>query len=707
MATSVRVLLVEDSADDAVLIERALAREGFEVSAQRVDDESGLVAALAMGPWDVVVSDHALPGFSSQAALRLVRAHDADLPFLIVSGTMTEEDAVEAMREGAQDFLTKQRLTRLGAAVDRELREAGERRARRAAEREKQHAEDRYRNLVESIPAITFIVRSGSEWTTLFVSPQIEKLTGFAAREWIDTPGMWLRQTHPSDRTRLREELRRAAGEDGMFHAEFRMLSKDGRIVWLRAEGEVAQDGFSDAPVLRGFAVDVTEQRRAEQMAHQLAYYDRLTDLPNRRLLEERLEERVREARHRNHPLALMLVNIRRFREFNHTLGHATGDLLLQHVGRRLAGIEGQADTVARFDGDTFALLIPNVNDDGAQRIAHRIIETFEAPISVENLSLEVEPAIGIALFPLHGEVGDILIQRAHVACDTARVEARGSMIYSSDRDPHTPRRLALIAQLRRAIESDELRLHYQPKVDLATGVTTGVEALVRWQHPQLGTVPPAEFIGVAEQGGLIRPLTRWVVNRAAAQCREWLDAGIDLKVAVNISAKNLEDVGFEEYVVSTLAFHNVPTSSMQLELTESSLMESHHDAAEILKRLRAHGLQLSIDDFGTGYSSMMHLRALPFNELKIDRSFVFGLENSEEAQEIVRFITELGHHLRMSVVAEGVEEAAGFEVLKRVGCDLAQGYYMSKPLPPEDLVTWLQTSAWGMADPDAESVAA
>jgi diguanylate cyclase (GGDEF)-like protein len=433
------------------------------------------------------------------------------------------------------------------------------------------------------------------------------------------------------------------------------------------------------------------ESQAAERFAYQ-ALHDGLTGLPNRILLRDRTDQAIRQADRELRPAALMLLDLDRFKDVNDTLGHHYGDQLLVQVGERLQATLRQADTVARLGGDEFALLLPRIETaEGAMAVATKLQAAFAEPFVVEGLSLDVEASIGVAVYPDHGGDPDELLQHADIAMYTAKETHAGFALFDPGQNQHSPRRLTLLGELRRAIESQQLVLHYQPKVDAHTGRVLGVEALVRWQHPEHGLIPPAEFIPLAEHTGLIAPLTHYVLDAAMQQCRAWQQAGHELSVAVNVSARRLLDLAFPDEIAAVLARWEVQARLLVIEITESAIMTDPQHAFEILSRLHEMGVQVAIDDFGTGYSSMAYLKNLPVHELKIDRSFVAQMTSSSRDAVIVRSTADLGRNLGLRVVAEGVEDPATWRELGTLGCDAIQGFYVSRPLPADDLLSWLK----------------
>jgi diguanylate cyclase (GGDEF)-like protein len=417
------------------------------------------------------------------------------------------------------------------------------------------------------------------------------------------------------------------------------------------------------------------------------AYFDRLTDLPNRNLLYDRLQQAVLAAQRENQFVALLIMDLDRFKEINNALGHQSGDLLLQQVGPRLKAVLRKSDTVARLGGDEFAVLLPNgTNLEHAADVARKIIKAMEQPFVIGDLRLDVETSIGVAAFPDHGTDVETLIKRADAAMYVAKEARSGFNIYSAEQDKSGTERLWLMGELRRAVTEDQIFLLYQPKIDLRTGLLSGVEALARWQHPKHGIIPPDLFIPLAEQTGLIGPLTDRVLQKALRQCRDWREAGLDLNVAVNLSRRNLQSVELPGRIARMLDACDVPASCLQLEITESAIMADPERAVGVLAELKSMGLRLSLDDFGTGYSSLAYLKKLPVDEIKIDKSFVMNMQSKADDVAIVHLIIKLGHILGLKVVAEGLENQDSLDKLVFLGCDMAQGYHISRPVPAEEI---------------------
>ena len=438
----------------------------------------------------------------------------------------------------------------------------------------------------------------------------------------------------------------------------------------------------ASAVLENGHLIDRLRSEAASK-EHQ-SLHDSLTGLPNRVLFHREVSAAIQC---RVPTAAVMLMDLDRFKEVNDTLGHHVGDSLLIEIARRLQDVLASHGMVARLGGDEFAILLPTVGDTAdAETIARLILTTLARPLRVGDLELEVGASIGIAMYPSHADDSSSLLQKADVAMYVAKSSHSGHSVYAADRDQSNARRLVLAAELRAAIEAGDLTVSYQPKADLRTGRICGVEALVRWSHPRFGNVPPDEFIPVAEHTGLMGPLTDFVLNSALRQCRSWADAGFDISVAVNLSARSLADTDLANDVADALRASGVKPDRLVLEITESTIMADPVRTTETLHRLAGMGVSLSIDDFGTGYSSLSYLKRLPVHEVKIDKSFVCNMTIEEDDATIVRSVVDLAGNLRLRVVAEGVEDAATLDALSLLGCDSVQGYFLSKPVPASTL---------------------
>ena len=434
---------------------------------------------------------------------------------------------------------------------------------------------------------------------------------------------------------------------------------------------------------------------KREQEIRRLAYWDTLTNLPNRAQFLLMLNDALAEAGKREESVFVLMMDLDRFKHVNDVMGHSFGDALLRQVAARLqlllANRRQSSAQVARLGGDEFAVLLPGADIDQALTVAAEILHALESPLSLEDQMVDIGAGLGVAGYPLHGADGEALLSMAEVAMYAAKQRNDGAVLYDTAIDKASEKSLGLLTELRNAIERNEFRLHVQPKIMLDSGKVVGMESLVRWVHPERGNVFPDQFIPFAEQTGFIRVLTRWVLDQSAALCHELAAKGIHLKVSVNLSTRDLLDQDLPVKFADILARHKLAPSSFCLEITESAIMDDPVRAQLTLERLHAMGVDLSIDDFGTGYSSLAYLKRLPVNELKIDKSFVLNMENDVGDTKIVRSTIELGHAMGLRVVAEGIESEAVWRLLRKHGCDQGQGYFMSRPIPGDQLVAWLE----------------
>lgn len=438
-----------------------------------------------------------------------------------------------------------------------------------------------------------------------------------------------------------------------------------------------------------------------ESLNKELEYrslHDSLTQLPNRTLFQDRLAQTLLLAQRNKNGFALMTVDLDRFKQINDMLGHQTGDLVLQEIAGRMRRLLRQSDTVARVGGDEFLLLLPTASSsEQAAVAATKILQALNEPLMISGQSIDIGASIGVAVFPEHGEDSATLLRHSDSAMYVAKRSQSGYTVYNLTLDSEDAERLSLNMDLRQAISGEQLILHYQPKIDFATHQVSGVEALVRWQHPRLGLIFPDNFLPIAEKNGFMRPLTIAIMHLALKQAVIWVEAGRDLTIAINISATNLQDTQFPNDVALILKQYKVPPATIELEITETAIMSDPLRAIENIRKLNGMGLQIAIDDFGTGYSSMAYLRKLLVARIKIDKSFVMDMHQNENDEIIVKSTVDLGHNLGLTVVAEGVETQAAWDKLKALGCDSAQGYLMGRPIPAAEFDQWIESSTWGL----------
>ena len=559
--SGLRILLAEDSQDDADLLSHHLKRLGVEIVLVRVETPDGLSDALAGGLWDIVISDYRMPKFSGLAALKLVREHSKDLPFIIVSATIGEEIAVEAMRAGANDYVMKNNLARLLPAVQRELHEARTRAENRAANK--------------------------------------------AQQEKLDY----------------------------------------------------------------------------------LAYYDSITGLANRNLFLERLAQYTRNAISGGNKLAMGLIDLERFKNINDSLGRPVGDALLRQVAAWLTRDAGDANLLARVGADHFAIVLPEAKWDGdLARLLDKMRQAFmDHSFHLDNAVLRIAFKAGVAVFPEDGIAADTLLKNAEAALTKAKATGEPYLFYTRALSEALYGKLTMENQLRQALDKGEFVLHYQPKVNLVSGKLTGTEALIRWNDPHSGLVSPWRFIPILEETGLIHEVGRWALHKAIEDYRRWHDKGLPaVRIAVNVSPMQLRHRGFVAEIRDATGIGTHAATGLELEITESLIMEDVQHSIASLRAIRAMGVSIAIDDFGTGYSSLSYLSKLPVDTLKIDRSFVVDMTTGPEGLALISTIIALSHSLKLKVVAEGVETEEQANLLRSLRCDEMQGYLFSKPVPAD-----------------------
>jgi diguanylate cyclase (GGDEF)-like protein/PAS domain S-box-containing protein len=557
--------------------------------------------------------------------------------------------------------------------------------ARKRSEQALRASEERNRRIVETAFEGVWVIDADDR--TTFVNQRLADMLGYRVDEMVGRPVSDF--LDPQTRKAFAENLgRRRTGSQAPH--EFKFLRKDGSELWTLLEASASVDAAGRYSGSLAMLTDVTERRRAEDAFQHQRVHDALTGLPNRVLLMEQLENGLRVPSEQAPPLSLLILDLDHFKEVNETFGHGAGDLLLGQVGPRLQDVLPGAALLARLGGDEFAVLLPDADQAGAAAAGARVLEAMDRPFEIEGQLLDMAASIGTSTYPADADRAETLIRRADIALFIAK-RARGTCVsYAPEYERQGASRLTLMAELRQAIRDVQLRLQFQPLVSLHNGAVVGAEALVRWDHPERGVIPPAEFIPFAEKTRLIQPLTRWVLTSALRQSRSWHHAGHPLPVSVNISMRDLVDKEFPGFVANLLRDTQAQPSWLRLEITEGVIMAEPERAIDTLGQLKRLGVRLAVDDFGTGYSSLAYLYRLPVDELKIDKSFVQQMSVATNRANIVRASVDLGHSLRLETVAEGVEDARTWDLLVALGCDTAQGYYMSKPLAANDVLPWL-----------------
>jgi diguanylate cyclase (GGDEF)-like protein/PAS domain S-box-containing protein len=811
MIPPTRVLIVEDSLDDAEMDVHLLRSDGFDIEWRRIESEPAYIEALAWPP-QIILSDCSMPHFSALRALELLRAHGTDIPFIVVSGTVGEDTAVSLMKAGAQDYVLKTNLARLTQAVKRELREADIRRAERETRTSLQESEVRYRRIVETAEEGIWMIDADSRTTFAngkmaeMLGTSVEEMAGRSLFDFMEETDRQVAQRNIERRRRgIREQhdfrfrrldgshiwtmlstspvldqnhqyrgalamvtdiTQRKAAEDAVRRQEHllqlildtepecvKLLDADGRIVQMNAAGlamleadsieqvmgksslsfikpeyrepfqsltrEVLQGGSgtlefeviglkgtrrwlethavplttSRGRMVLGVTRDITARKHAEQQLDYLAHHDALTALPNRTLFLDRLQQAIIDAERRGRHVGVVTLDIVRFKTINDSLGRESGDALLRSVAERLSAATRKGDTTARLGADEFALVMADMaSANDMSRVSQKILEAFGRPFRLDGQEIHLSAVMGIALCPGDERSAAGLMRAAEIARHrTKKQDSTPYQFYSHDMSEHAEEILRLEHDLRRALDRQEFRLHYQPVVDARTRRAIGIEALVRWHHPERGMISPMQFIPLAEETGLIVPIGTWVLREACRQARAWHASGWrHLDMAVNVSAVQFARADFADTVRAALVESRLKPRSLVLELTESTLMRASEEGYEKLAVLRGLGVSLALDDFGTGYSSFAYLKRLPIDTLKIDRAFINDIPLADDSNAIADAMIKMAHSLDKHVVAEGVETEAQFMFLKSHGADAIQGYLLGAPMDAERLGQWL-----------------
>jgi len=551
--------------------------------------------------------------------------------------------------------------------------------------------EEQFNQLARHIPQM-FWITGVAQRDVIYLSPAFEQITGYSIESAKASSRVLVEMVHPDDRRRVQTARKHAAS--GGYDEIFRLVRRDDRSVrWVHDRAFPIRDTKGEVYRVAGIVEDITERKQAEERVLHLAHYDSLTGLPNRVLFQDRLKQTLVQA-HRNQKIVgVLFMDLDGFKTINDTLGHAYGDKLLQLASNRLTQCVRGGDTVARFGGDEFALILSDLAaGQDAALVAQKLLDAIAAPFVLDANETYVTASVGITLYPVDSDGISALIKNADAAMYGAKAAGRNNyQFYTAEMNRSAQKKMFLETGLRRALEREEFVLHYQPKIDVLTGRTTGLEALLRWQSSSAGLVSPDEFISLLEETGLIMTVGSWVVRAACLQISEWQRAGVPMvPVAINISGRQFQQPGLDNLISSTLKAFNVDPCWLEIEITESSLMHKPVDAIAVLENLRALGIRISVDDFGTGYSSLSYLKRFPLNALKIDRSFVRDITVDADDAAITRAVLTLAHSLNLKVIAEGVETEEQLAFLHANHCDEAQGYLFSKPLSAADCTTLL-----------------
>lgn len=701
-----RLLLVDDKQELLTSLHQLVTLHGYEADAALGGQQA--LEYLARGDYDVMLLDLIMPGISGHDILEFASEQRLRTKIIVVSGDASFTGIKHALHCGAFDFVKKPyEAAELVATMETALRLCDLEERNDDMELQLKESEELHRFIVNSSPDLVYMLDRNGCFT--FLNDRIGTMLGYEKNELL---GRHYSEIVDDDHLELARNVfnERRTGERAARNVEIRLKSKLARTgarffhaqsVWM----ELTAMGVYSNPKERtrehfsgtyGTARDITERKEAERVINFQAYHDLLTHLPNRALLKDRLAMAITHARRNKRKLGVMFLDLDRFKIVNDTLGHTMGDRLLKAVAKRLQSCLRRGDTLARFGGDEFTLLLPEVRtQDDVVVIATKILDRLNAPFIIDGHELFVGASIGIALYPEAGESEEVLIQNADIAMYHIKGRGKNGYQFFSDEMNHQfSTRLSLERELRNALAEGQLRVFYQPQVDLTSGQIVGVEALVRWEHPERGLVEPGDFLGVAQETGLIVPLDQYVQQRAFTEVAAWRSAGLgELQLSVNLSTTQLEQEAFVRKFLAAIETAGANPASIKVEITENVLMQDVEVIVPKLKALRDAGIQVAIDDFGTGYSSLSYLQQFPINTLKIDRTFVHDIRAEQGDASIVNAIVAMARGLNMSLIAEGVENQTQLNYLREQGCQHVQGYFFSAPVQALELKAMLSSA--------------
>ena len=692
-----KILIVDDDPIVVKSLKDLLAVRGFNPDSAIGGQEA--ICQLNQNQYDLVLLDLHMPYVNGHDVMEHIRKNRINTSVIIVSGETSFEAAKKACSLGAYDFLRKPYAAdELLITINNALKEKHLFKQNNFMQKQLAESERLHRYIVNTSPDIIYILDQDGHFT--FINERIESLLGFSKEEIVGKHYSFL--VHHDDMEQAKYVFNeRRVGTRAAKNIELRLKCKndggschfDNRTlpIELNAMGMYEgknNDGNNSYTGTYGVARDVTERKLAEETISFQAYHDLLTKLPNRALLRDRLSIAISQAKRDDEKLAVMFLDLDRFKNINDSLGHMIGDELLQQVSSRLKNCIRQADTLARFGGDEFTLLLPKLQNgrDDASKLAEKITNTLKKPFNIDGHELYVSVSIGIALYPQDGTQMDNLIKHADVAMYHVKGQGKnGYQFYSNEMNIPYIENLSLDTGIHRALDNDEFNLVYQPQVNLRSGEIVGIEALLRWEHPEHGTVSPCEFIPFAEESGLIVDIGYWVLKNACAELSRWRIAGLpEIRMSINVSARQLVEKDIVQNIISIIESYDVPGHCLEIEITENAIMEDMESVIRKLQELSDYGLTIAIDDFGTGYSSLSYLHKLPIHTLKIDRTFLKECHIKKCDNTIINTIVAMAKALDLNVIAEGVESQRQLEYLREIDCDEAQGFLFGKPLPPK-----------------------
>jgi diguanylate cyclase (GGDEF)-like protein/PAS domain S-box-containing protein len=678
-----RLLLIEDNLADVELLEYELRHAGLDFTLAVVQTPEEFTQELRANSPHLVMADYNLPGWGGLEALEIIAREGLDVPLILVTGELADTTAVDCIKQGASDYVLKGALARLPLAIRRALQEKS---ARELRKRTEQELELNQISLEQASDAVFWLDPHGH---FVYANQTGCRSLGYSREELLS---LTISDVDPLVPPEAWETVWQEIKTRQSMSFESQNRTKEGRIFPVEVSANYLK--FDGMEYNFSFVRDITERKAAEQEIQFLAYSDALTGLPNRRLLQDRLTKALADARRRGNKVALLFLDLDRFKNINDSLGNSAADLLLKQVGNRLSAFVREQDTIARVGGDEFLIVLTGLKDATEAAVAaERLMGSIVGEYSIHSHTLHLSCSVGISIFPEQGTYADTLIKNAEAAMFSAKETGRnGFQFFTQDLDAQSVERLNLENSLRLALDKEELFLVYQPQMDLTTGKIIGLEALLRWQHPKLGLVPPDKFISIAEKSGLIVPIGEWVLRTACSQAQKWLEDGLPpVRLAVNVSAVQFRRPGFPESVRRLLDETGFAPQNLELELTEGLLLANAAVNLSVIQELNDIGLALAIDDFGTGYSNFGYLKQFRVSKLKIDGSFIRDLNVNPDDAAITVAIISMAKSLRLKVIAECVENEAQMSFLREHRCDEVQGYYFSRPLAADKVADKLR----------------
>jgi diguanylate cyclase (GGDEF)-like protein/PAS domain S-box-containing protein len=683
MKTPLRILHLEDNPKDALLIREAIIAQGIDVEIVNAATRSDFVAALEKGTYDLVLADYTLPSFDGLSALIIVREKFSNLPFIFVTGTMGEEKAVETFNKGATDYVLKHNLTRLVPSIMRALREAEEHIERKKAQEDLKESEQRFRAIFDN--ASDGILLADVENKKFHSgNNMICRMLGYSEEE---IKKLRVNDIHPEPELPfITEQFERQARGGNRLAENIPMKRKDGSIFYTDINAFPVT--LAGKNYLVGIFRDITERKQMEEKLQYLAYYDSLTGLPNRNLFLEKIDQEITAAKNSSGSIAVVITDINKFKSIYDIYGSEVGDRVLKEVAERLSTTVRKGDTVAHLGNDEFGIACVGFTGPDDMIMLDNIIKDVAYPLKIDGDEIILTFSAGVSLYPNDGENASELLKSAGLALSIAKKEGgKICRFYSKEMNVEAVERMLLEKQLMKAIKDKEFILHYQPYWDITTKKMVGMEALVRWQSKDKGLVPPGKFIPVLEDTGMIIEVGEWILREATRQVKEWQNNGYPIvPVSVNMSLVQFRQkdlAGMVKKIMKDIGYY---PSLLTLEITESAFMQDIEFTKSVLTAMKEIGCSVSIDDFGTGYSSLAYLKRFPVDNLKIDISFIREMVKDPDSASIVVAIVNMAHTLNLKTIAEGIETEEQWNFLRLLRCDMGQGYYLSKPLPAQEV---------------------